>query len=46
MFFVATTRARERLYMSYSGKPHRFIDEIEEIDDELLVQFTGSSSSW
>ena len=46
MFFVATTRARERLYMSYTGEPHRFIREIQEIDDELLVKFTGKATSW
>ena len=46
MFFVATTRARERLYMSFTGEPHRFIREIEEIDDELLVKFTGKATSW
>lgn len=28
LFFVATTRARERLYLSYHDEPHRFIEEI------------------
>jgi DNA helicase-2/ATP-dependent DNA helicase PcrA len=36
LFFVAATRARERLYLSYHGSPHRFIDEIPE---ELLKGF-------
>jgi superfamily I DNA/RNA helicase len=36
LFFVATTRARERLYLSYHGEPHRFI---EEIPDYLLETF-------
>lgn len=30
LFFVATTRARERLYLSYHDEPHRFIEEIPE----------------
>lgn len=37
IFFVATTRARERLYLSYHGIPHRFIDEIP---SEFLEEFT------
>lgn len=28
LFFVAATRARERLYLSYHGVPHRFINDI------------------
>jgi hypothetical protein len=36
LFFVATTRARERLYLSYHDEPHRFI---EEIPDNLLETF-------
>ena len=36
LFFVATTRARERLYLSYHGEPHRFIGEIP---DYLLETF-------
>jgi len=36
LFFVATTRARERLYLSYHDEPHRFI---EEIPDDLLEAF-------
>jgi superfamily I DNA/RNA helicase len=36
LFFVAATRARERLYLSYHGEPHRFI---EEIPDYLLETF-------
>ena len=30
LFFVATTRARDDLYLSYHGEPHRFIEEIPE----------------
>lgn len=36
LFFVATTRAREGLYLSYHGEPHRFIDDIPE---DLLQPF-------
>lgn len=36
LFFVACTRARERLYLSYHDEPHRFIDEIP---DYLLTTF-------
>jgi superfamily I DNA/RNA helicase len=36
LFFVAATRARERLYLSYHDEPHRFI---EEIPDYLLESF-------
>ena len=36
LFFVATTRARERLYLSYHDEPHRFIGEISE---DLLEPF-------
>lgn len=36
LFFVAATRAKRRLYLSYHGTAHRFIDEI---DDSLLTKF-------
>lgn len=36
LFFVATTRARERLYLSYHDEPHKFIGEIPE---DLLEPF-------
>lgn len=36
LFFVASTRARERLYLSYHGEPHRFI---KEIPDNLFEKF-------
>ena len=36
IIFVASTRARERLYLSYHDEPHRFIEEIPE---ELLQTF-------
>jgi superfamily I DNA/RNA helicase len=28
LFFVAATRARERLHISYNGNPHRFVEEL------------------
>jgi superfamily I DNA/RNA helicase len=28
LFFVAVTRARQRLYLSFHGTPHRFLEEI------------------
>jgi hypothetical protein len=37
MFFVAATRAKERLYLSYHGEPHRFLSEIP---SDLTVRFT------
>lgn len=36
LFFVAATRAKRRLFLSYHGEPHRFI---EEINPELLQPF-------
>jgi len=36
IFFVAVTRARERLYLSYHDEPHRFISDIS---DDLLETF-------
>ena len=36
LFFVAATRAREQLYLSYHNEAHRFIDEIS---DEYLETF-------
>ena len=43
LFFVASTRARERLYLSYHDEPHRFI---EEIPDELLESFSKQKRSY
>lgn len=43
LFFVATTRARERLYLSYHGEPHRFI---EEIPDHLLEPFNKQKRTY
>lgn len=43
LFFVATTRARERLYLSYHGEPHRFI---EEIPDYLLETFNKQKRNY
>jgi Ni2+-binding GTPase involved in maturation of urease and hydrogenase len=43
LFFVASTRARERLYLSYHGEPHRFI---EEIPDHLLETFSKQKRTY
>ena len=43
LFFVATTRARERLYLSYHDEPHRFI---EEIPDHLLETFNKQKRAY
>ncbi len=36
LFFVAATRAKQRLHLSYHGNPHRFVNEISE---DLLTSF-------
>lgn len=36
LFFVAATRAKDRLHLSYHGDPHRFIEEIEDSNDDVL----------
>jgi hypothetical protein len=43
LFFVASTRARERLYLSYHDEPHRFI---EEIPDYLLEAFNKQKRNY
>ena len=43
LFFVAATRARERLYLSYHDEPHRFI---EEIPDYLLETFNKQKRAY
>jgi superfamily I DNA/RNA helicase len=43
LFFVAATRARERLYLSYHDEPHRFI---EEIPDYLLETFNKQKRNY
>jgi hypothetical protein len=43
LFFVASTRARERLYLSYHDEPHRFL---EEIPDYLLEPFKKQKRSY
>jgi superfamily I DNA/RNA helicase len=43
LFFVATTRARERLYLSYHNRPHRFI---REIPDRLLETFNKQKRAY
>lgn len=39
IFFVAATRAKERLYLSYHGTPHVFIEALDELDDETITPF-------
>jgi hypothetical protein len=43
LFFVAATRTRERLYLSYHGEPHRFIEEIPE---NLLITYRKPKRSY
>lgn len=43
LFFVAVTRAREGLYLSYHDEPHRFIDDIPE---SLLQPFRKKKRSY
>lgn len=43
LFFVASTRARERLYLSYHGESHRFLDEIS---DDLLQEFKSPKRAY
>lgn len=43
LFFVASTRARERLYLSYHDEPHRFIEEIPE---HLLEAFNKQKRNY
>lgn len=42
IFFVAATRAKERLYLSYHGEPHAFIEALTELDEETLVPFVAN----
>jgi len=41
IFFVAATRAKERLHLSYHGKPHQFIDDIRELDSDVVAEFSS-----
>lgn len=43
MFFVAATRARERLHLSHHDEPHRFL---REIPDDYLQSFTRRKRSY
>lgn len=43
LFFVAATRARQRLYLSYHGEPHRFIDDIS---SDLLEPMTKQKRAY
>jgi superfamily I DNA/RNA helicase len=40
IFFVAATRAKERLHLSYHGEPHMFIETLRELDDDVITEFT------
>lgn len=42
IFFVAATRAKERLYLSYHGDPHVFIETLEGLDDETITPFQAT----
>jgi len=46
IFFVAATRAKERLYLSYHGEPHAFIEALNELDEETLAPFTASKKRY
>lgn len=39
IFFVAATRAKERLYLSYHGDPHAFIEKLSDLDDDTITPF-------
>jgi superfamily I DNA and RNA helicase len=41
IFFVAATRAKERLHLSYHGEPHQFIDDIRELDSDVVTEFSN-----
>lgn len=43
LFFVAVTRARQRLYLSFHGTPHRFL---EEIPWEYVDEFSPARRSY
>jgi len=43
IFFVAATRAKERLYLSYHGSPHSFIDALDELDEEMIAPFESNA---
>lgn len=40
IFFVAATRAKERLHLSYHGDPHMFITLLRELDDDVVTEFS------
>ena len=40
LFFVAATRAKERLHLSYHGSPHQFVEEIQDTNDDVLEPLT------
>jgi superfamily I DNA/RNA helicase len=42
IFFVAATRAKERLFLSYHGMPHAFVDSLSELDEDTITAFVAS----
>lgn len=46
MFFVAATRAKERLYLSYHGRPHTFITEAEALGPSTIKKMSTSGSRY
>lgn len=42
IFFVAATRAKERLFLSYHGEPHAFVDALSELDEDTVTEFVAS----
>ena len=42
IFFVAATRAKERLYLSYHGDPHMFIEALDELDEDTIAPFAAT----
>lgn len=42
IFFVAATRAKERLFLSYHGMPHAFVDALSELDEDTITTFVAS----
>ena len=41
IFFVAATRAKERLYLSYHHEPHMFIESLRELSNDVVTEFSS-----
>jgi superfamily I DNA/RNA helicase len=41
IFFVAATRAKERLHLSYHEEPHMFIESLRELDNDIVTEFSS-----